>query len=1135
MCQNDLLRTPYLKLLIACFSIILCAVPGEVFAQKKTIKDSWPQRSAKFYQGFVRPLEGERLDFLQNLQDQSVALLVRADDGKSPIVFQTEAYPEVGSRDKVTFLWEMALATNRGEVHHFNLKVNNEDLFQFTSNKDTLDPDWVMKGKNGFELAFVHSFIDKKQGDLFGFMFLTMDGGMYPAGQPLTISIAGQAEGSQDWYMAFQNMVGPRQEMQILPALKSEGEVLKQPLEVSFMHLDKPKKARITVDDKVLWEKLVRAGENKATILLDKTEKEEMRDVAISVDGKLAERRMIEQKPVRHFEIYFLPHSHVDIGFTHRQDEVEQMQWRNFEQAIALSEKTKDYPEGSQYKWNVEVMWAVDGYLKQASPEKKQALIDAVRKGWIGLDALYGSELTGLQREEEMMNNTLYARRFAEEYDYPIETAMITDVPGYTWGMVPSLAESGVKYLSVGPNHMPHLAHGGYQVGFTFEAWGDVPFYWLSPSGNQKILFWMSTHGYSWFHDWLLGTLSKSGSSPILKFLDELDADGYPYDIVQLRYTMGDNAGPDQNMPDWIREWNRNYTWPKMRIATTPEMFADFEEKYGDALPEFSGDFSPYWEDGAASSAHETAMNRNAADKLVRAEALWSMVDPANFPRDLFDEAWTNVVLFSEHTWGSITSKSDPEGDLAQDQWKVKAGFAEKADSLAELLTERAIGKLVTGSSVYAADTLRVSVLNSLSWPRTDIATLDPHQVPEGFILWDDKGKNVPVQHISTGKWVFLAEDIPPMSSREYTLTKGIQKQFEQLEASPVRLSNELLEVSIDTAKGRISSISRRGSGHNFVDAQDDYGFNGYWYSGLNAANPETDSLYRFSITDQGPVLTSLTIFSAAPGARGFRQDISLVNGMDEVYITNTVDKVKQLEDENLRFSFPFDIEGGEWRFDIPYAILQPGKNQLNGANKNFFCPGRWMDISNSEMGVTLVNLDAPLAEVGQMWGQDWMKDMVNRPWLKELPASERLFSWVMNNAWFVNYKGYQEGRISYRYVIRPHDSFDNAAAKRLGMEKSMPLMAIVADAEAAAIEAPVRIVDSDKLILQSIRPLSQGSGYLVKIHNPTEETIEFNLDFTDEGTLYISNANEISGKKADEKLKIDGWDLMIIRFERKE
>ena len=99
---------------------------------------------------------------------------------------------------------------------------------------------------------------------------------------------------------------------------------------------------------------------------------------------------------------------------------------------------------------------------------------------------------------------------------------------------VPGLAQTGIKYLSVGPNHMPQLAHGGYQVGHTIEAWGDVPFYWISPSGKEKILFWMSSHGYSWFHSWSMGNISWAGGAPILNFLDELEKQKYPYDMVQI-------------------------------------------------------------------------------------------------------------------------------------------------------------------------------------------------------------------------------------------------------------------------------------------------------------------------------------------------------------------------------------------------------------------------------------------------------------------------------------------------------------------------------------------------------------------------------------------------------------------------
>ena len=74
---------------------------------------------------------------------------------------------------------------------------------------------------------------------------------------------------------------------------------------------------------------------------------------------------------------------------------------------------------GARFKWNVEVLWAADSYLKQASPEKQQEFIDAVKKGWIGLDALYGNELTALCRPEELVRLVDYAGQVSRRCGVP--------------------------------------------------------------------------------------------------------------------------------------------------------------------------------------------------------------------------------------------------------------------------------------------------------------------------------------------------------------------------------------------------------------------------------------------------------------------------------------------------------------------------------------------------------------------------------------------------------------------------------------------------------------------------------------------------------------------------------------------
>src|SRR5690606_33919992 len=108
---------------------------------------------------------------------------------------------------------------------------------------------------------------------------------------------------------------------------------------------------------------------------------------------------------------------------------------------------------------------------------------------------------------------------------------------------------------------------------------------------------------------WLLNRISSSGITPIWEYLASLEDREYPYAISYLRYTVhGDNGPPDELMPDVIRSWNEKYDSPTFVIGTTKELFTEFEKKYGEQLPTYSGDMTPVWEDGAASTARELAM-----------------------------------------------------------------------------------------------------------------------------------------------------------------------------------------------------------------------------------------------------------------------------------------------------------------------------------------------------------------------------------------------------------------------------------------------------------------------------------------------------------------------------------------------
>ena len=122
-------------------------------------------------------------------------------------------------------------------------------------------------------------------------------------------------------------------------------------------------------------------------------------------------------EPVVKRTIHLLHHSHVDIGYTHVQDEVKEIQWKNLEDAARLAAESQSMPPEARFKWNSEVVWPIESYLREKEPEKVKAMKDAIARGWIELDAFYANELTELCTSEELIRLTADARRIASECD----------------------------------------------------------------------------------------------------------------------------------------------------------------------------------------------------------------------------------------------------------------------------------------------------------------------------------------------------------------------------------------------------------------------------------------------------------------------------------------------------------------------------------------------------------------------------------------------------------------------------------------------------------------------------------------------------------------------------------------------
>jgi alpha-mannosidase len=839
----------------------------------------------------------------------------------------------------------------------------------------------------------------------------------------------------------------------------------------------------------------------------------------VELGGRAVLAQTFHLNPVRPWQIFLLPHSHVDIGFTALQADVEKKQNANIETGMRLARATAEYPSGSRFKWNVEVLWPVENYLRDGNPEQREGFISAVRAGQIGLDAFYDNALTGLERPEELLNLMSYAMRLSQVCGVPIDSAMISDVPGYTWSTVSAMAQAGVKYFSFAPNYFDRM-------GATMKEWQNRPFWWESADGKHRVLCWCPSRGYA------LGHLIGEGAALtqfLPSYLSELETNAYPYDITYLRWNVhGDNGSPDEHLSDVVKDWNARYVYPKLVISTTATAFREFEVRYGARLPVFRGDYTPYWEDGAASSARETALNRASDERLVQAEALWTIRNPGAYPAAEFQEGWRNALLYSEHTWGAHNSISQPDLPFVQEQWKVKQGFALAADRISRELIRSASNP---AEPVLGAEW--IDVYNTSSWPRTDLVTVSAENSRTGDRVIDGFGKPVLSQRLTSGELVFVARKVSPFGASRFRVEPGSCVLKGNAKAEATRLISSDFFLRIDELTGNIQYLYSRLVGRELVNSNAPTQLNQYFYlPDSDTRGAQSSGPPRIRIKENGPLVASLLIESDAPGCKSLTREVRVVDGLNRIELINTLDKLAVRAKEGVHFGYGFDVPKGVIRMDVGWAQVRPEIDQIPAACKNWFSVQRWLDISNDRFGVTWCPVDAPLVELGGLTANLIGSQTDPSVWIKHLSPTQTIFSWVMNNHWHTNYRADQEGPTVFRYALRPHRIFAPDEAAKFGVSCSQPLLALRAGG-LSPLESWLRL-SNDKVAVTALKPADDGKGWIVRLFgfSGQPQTVKLLWGKPSPQRMWLSDLSEMPRHEASRSIEVPAWGIVTLRAE---
>jgi hypothetical protein len=303
--------------------------------------------------------------------------------------------------------------------------------------------------------------------------------------------------------------------------------------------------------------------------------------------------------------VHLIFKTHLDIGFTDLAERVRAQYHAQFiPQAIATGEHFHaENPDEPAFIWTTGA-WLIWDHLETGTPDQRRRLERAIGRGLITWHALPFTTHTELMSPALFRAGLSHAQELDAHFGRRTTAAKMTDVPGHTLGMVPLLAEAGVRFLHLGVN--------------TASPVPDVPpvFRWRAPDGSEIVVMYEASYG----------------------------ATDFPEGAGLAFAHTNDNMGP-QTVPQVAEVWrDLRRELPDADIrASTLDAFGDALWERRESFPVVTAEIGDSWIHGAASDPV----------KLARFRALQRLYD--EFAEDLTPARLSfgrELALVAEHTWG---------------------------------------------------------------------------------------------------------------------------------------------------------------------------------------------------------------------------------------------------------------------------------------------------------------------------------------------------------------------------------------------------------------------------------------------------------------------------------------------------
>jgi len=887
-------------------------------------------------------------------------------------------------------------------------------------------------------------------------------------------------------HLAGQNESSSKVEFLNAPVLFREGGKSYQQV-VASCRAETPGKIIFLQGDQELLDAGLRKGDNRFLITFPAVGRSEKMIIRAKIDNKPAEDYSVTLVPPKKWEIYFVQHSHTDIGYTRPQSEILAEHMRYIDYALDYCDQTDHLPDDARFRWTCESAWVTREYLRSRPSSQIERLLRRVDEGRIEVTGMYANmaEIS----DENLMYDFLQPLKEISKLDIPVKTAMQDDVNGIAWCMPDYFRNTGVKYLIMGINETRSIR--------PFDK--PTAFWWEAPSGAKMLAFRADHYMTGNF----FGLESQSFKPEnMLWHIADLDNRGYPFDRIGIQFSgyFTDNAPPSTAACEIVKQWNEKYEYPKLRLAVASEFMEYVEENYGEKLPVYRNAWLDWWTDGYGSTSRETAEVRKTQNMKQVDEGLFAMVSmmggelsPSLEPR--LDHVSENAIFFDEHTCGADESISHPYSENSTKQWLQKGAYAWEALKKVTLLHEEALARFQP--FFKKADFPVIYVVNSMGWPRSGDVRLfiDDEVMPvekKVRIIDLSTGKEVPAQVLGKRRegawWVLEVSDVPALGYKalKIDVTEEPASAETETASNAEVLDNRFYKVVIDKATGAISSLFDKELDQELLDPKNPCHI-GQLVHETSEKRDDVPPFVRTTVSNvkiekgvNGAVWESIKISSDLDGfekgtegaPKGIDLEIRLYQNVKKVEFKYMARKLIRTEAEALYVAFPFSLPDSRIVFETIGGTLTQGQ-QLPGSSSDWNVAQNFVSVRGKQGQIIIVSNEVPL----------WQFSDFNMGKFERYPKQGKtwLYSWVMNNYWFTNFRAYQEGAFSWSYQLTSSTDTTNTYATRYawGERNTFPTRTFPAGAN--ELHDPVletlQINGPANAMLINTRPAFKGNG----------------------------------------------------------